>query len=376
MDHRLAKRLLLAGCGMVLAVIAAEVALRALGLPRTYLRHSEPEQFLFVGAGTTNAFYVNRPSSRIRFVYDGNPRGYFGLENEIDHEVNGAGFRALTEYKVDKPEHTLRVAFLGDSFTFGEGVRFQDTYPEAAAAALRQAAGAGRVLFECPNFGVGGYNTAQELQLLRQIVLPLQPDAVVLGVTLSDAEPPLFTVDPRDGQPVRRPQEAAAVPEGEDAAQPPNLLFGSRVARAVWLGAHRRETARRTIAYYRALYGQGSPGWQTNREAMRQFVATCGDQGIPCVVILFPVLLDLGDRYPFQKIHDAIAANLTGLPVAFVDLLPLLRGRNAAALWVHPTDQHPNEIVHGIAGKAAAAALMKDKVFQQHMAACRASGGR
>ena len=32
--------------------------------------------------------------------------------------------------------------------------------------------------------------------------------------------------------------------------------------------------------------------------------------------------------------------------IEYVDLLSQFRGRNEEALWVHPTDQHPNHIGH------------------------------
>ena len=35
-----------------------------------------------------------------------------------------------------------------------------------------------------------------------------------------------------------------------------------------------------------------------------------------------------------------------------VDLLPAFAGHDGPELWVHPTNQHPNEAGHAIAGRA------------------------
>jgi len=47
----------------------------------------------------------------------------------------------------------------------------------------------------------------------------------------------------------------------------------------------------------------------------------------------------------------------TGYDARLRDVLPLLKGRDVSKLWVHPTDQHPNERVHAVAGKLVAEAL-------------------
>ena len=83
----------------------------------------------------------------------------------------------------------------------------------------------------------------------------------------------------------------------------------------------------------------------------------CGESGIPCVVVMFPILHELSDRHPLADVHRQVGDAVRDAGAVFVDLLPLLKGRRAAGLWVHPSDQHPNEIVHRIAGAAVAEAL-------------------
>jgi hypothetical protein len=125
----------------------------------------------------------------------------------------------------------------------------------------------------------------------------------------------------------------------------------------VWQLSANRDRSRRIVAHYRALYEDGSPGWEQSRRALRQIIALCLEAHVPCYVLLFPVLYELSDSYPFRVIHEKIRAELEGLDVTLIDLFPHLKGHRAETLWVHPTDQHPNERVQRIAAEELAVAL-------------------
>jgi hypothetical protein len=350
--------------GTLVGLLLAELLLTVLDRPRFYKAHSFPPQFAsspFVSQGAP--MYVNLPSSRIRFVYDGNPRGYFGPANEVEHTTNQLGFRG-PEFAVSnrdgrlvatKPGGTVRMVFLGDSFTFGEGVRDEDTYPARTAALLQREHPSGSPRFEAYNLGVGGYNTTQELSLLEHLGLKLLPDCVVLGYVLNDAEAPLFEVDPWTNR-IRR--ASRAVEEGAGDPVPPDRSpYQLRTVQLLWQLAANRDRSRRTVAHYRALYQDGSPGWQESRRALRQIIARCHEARVPCYVLLFPILYELSDAYPFQALHEKIRAEVEGLDATLIDLFPRLKGQRAERLWVHPADQHPNEQVQRIAAEELSAAL-------------------
>jgi hypothetical protein len=370
---KFAKFTLLAAAGLLLGLLAVEVALRVMKYPRFYKAHSSPPQFAFVDMSRTNAIYVNTPSTRIRFVYDGNPRGYFGADNEVDHLVNSAGFRG-PEFVLMKPSNTLRIACLGDSFTFGEGVRFEDTYAERAASLLRAHLAGHAATAESFNFGVGGFNTEQELSALRNFALRVDPDVVVVGYTLNDPEPFLFQIDPWSGRPVRRPRELA-IPEGlSDALPPTDTLYGSRIAQLCWQRQARQELTRKTVGYYQQLFLPDSDGWQRSRLALRAIIGTCQVRRIPCIVLLFPVLYRLDDSYPFLAAHQLVKQEVASANGICVDLFPLLKGRSGPALWVHPTDPHPNEVVHAIAAEALSAQIARTPRYRELLQAPAGEG--
>lgn len=106
-------------------------------------------------------------------------------DDELIGRINAQGFRG-DDFTLQKKAGVRRIACLGDSFTFGHGVRQEDAYPSQMEAILNAAAGV--KAFEVLNFGVGGYNTKQEAILLEEKVLPYDPDLVILQYMFNDTE--------------------------------------------------------------------------------------------------------------------------------------------------------------------------------------------
>ena len=329
--------LLLAG-SLLVAAAGAEIVLRLLGVPRHYHAHSHPPQFQ--PRPDTSYLYVNLPGTRIRFVYDGDPRGAFTSGRFVDHWTNSLGFRG-DEFPADKPLDTERFVFLGDSFTFGEGVRQSDTLPEQfrRAPILRQVF-PGRDI-QALNLGVGGYNTAQEAALLREVGMRLRPDWVIVVYCLNDAEPALFTKAP-SGHLIRRDREAD-IPENLATPEIPSPYSRLHLTQLAYAAAAKRSLTRRTIAHYRALYAEGNPGWNDARRALEEIGEIGRAAGVRVTVAIFPVLFKLDSGYPFRDLHEKIAAAVRAAGLDSLDLLPAFADSSGPELWVHPTDQHPNE---------------------------------
>jgi hypothetical protein len=354
----LPKRLLLSFGALVSALIVVEIALKVAGLPRIYEPHSDAVQFAFTNLGTPeNPFYVNYPG-RITFRYDGNPRGYFGEENEIHHDVNPSGFRGPAVGP--KSDGSFRIVFLGDSFTFGEGVRNEDTFAEEAARQLRKQ----RHPVEPCNLGVGGYNTSQSLFMLKQMGLGMNPDVVVVGYTLNDAEPPLFRIDPESGQSVRRDRESRITAEATASKPPKGFIYRFRIAQLAWHVTRQRKMTTQTIEYYRSINKPGEEGRIESERALREIISICRERDIPCIILLFPLLFDLSDDYPFESSHERIRKLAEESDAVVIDMLPSLRGRKSHDVIVHPTDQHPNETVHKLAGSLLAETISTLESFK------------
>ncbi len=93
--------------------------------------------------------------------------------------LNDEGFRSAP-FATDKRPGVLRIACIGDSWTFGMNVSQDLTYPARLAAMVKDA--------EVMNFGILGYTSFQGLQLLKTRVLDLNPDVVVIGFGMNDSD--------------------------------------------------------------------------------------------------------------------------------------------------------------------------------------------
>jgi hypothetical protein len=165
MLKKFASRLLLLGISVVLTLVFAEMVLRiahigypSLGGKLLFLR-PDPYTGLLLKPGVSVQAYI---------------------ENPVTVRTNSAGFHDR-EHSKQKPPNTFRVAVLGDSFTEALQVPIEKTF---SSALERELAGCPELKgknVEVMNFGVSGYGTAQELQMLRHYAWDYSPDLVLLA---------------------------------------------------------------------------------------------------------------------------------------------------------------------------------------------------
>jgi hypothetical protein len=96
-------------------------------------------------------------------------------------EFNGDGLRDRS-HAVEQPEGVARVAFLGDSVTFGHGLEPGEAYPQVLQALLEEE---GRPV-EVLSAALWGWSTRQERIAYERLVRRYRPERVVVAVCLND----------------------------------------------------------------------------------------------------------------------------------------------------------------------------------------------
>ena len=99
--------------------------------------------------------------------------------------LNSEGYRN-GEIARPKPPGTVRIACIGDSWTFGMNVDQDRSYPSRLAVHLRD--GRPPMNADVVNYGVLGYTSFQGLQLAKTRVFDLQPDIVAIGFGMNDSD--------------------------------------------------------------------------------------------------------------------------------------------------------------------------------------------
>lgn len=335
--------------GTVVALLLGEAVFRILGL-----KVPEAGRIFRISNGA-NLQFPGRAGHTIIDLYNSNPRGVFPVDlndeatrrglirqkfTRVDEArktnpygivftYNSRGFRDRDF--VPKPPGTKRIVFIGDSFTEAQGV-----VESASAVRLVEALLGRHGPVETWNLGVRGHDFP-DLEALVDAALELAPDAVIYGMVLNDGEHD-------DDLHSRWPRVNDWIMVRQDA--PSWLERRSYLANFVSNRYELMMVSRDTTAWYRALYSDvNRDGWGRTRVALRRMQARCRERGASFGVGLWPLLvgLETGGTYPFEAAHAQIKKGVERIGIPFLDLLPTLRGRDSASLWVHSSDLHPNE---------------------------------
>jgi len=359
-----ARMALLAG-SILLALLAAELCVRAAGIrvpPRgdqsMSLIRSVPEEAV-PGLG-----YELIPGATAVATYPG-----AGDEpgREVRYAINSLGFRG-PETTEAKPPGTVRVIAVGDSFTYGTGVDDADTWPRLLEAELRaRAARSGaEQRVEVLNWGVPAYNTRQELAQLKHKVARFAPDLVVWCVYINDASGERRGQD--DGAPREHPWEARMVERlgltsgrfAEGARRTPaqaRMMAWRERSRLCDLVASKLNgwlTARLTTRGYLADWAEGSPGRAMVESSLPQAAVLARVHGFDLVTVMYPDLPSLAGDYDFAEQHAFVGELCAKAGIEFHDLTGVFVGRDPASLQAHAHDKHPNGLANRLAAKVLA----------------------
>jgi hypothetical protein len=187
------------------------------------------------------------------------------------------------------------------------------------------------------NFGVGNYNTQQELALFRDVGIKVKPDIIVLLYFINDAEP-IPTYD-----------QTSWLKEHSEA----------------WIVLdYRLDTLRRQFGvqpdwkhYYRDLYQPDAPGWIKTQQSLAGFATMAREMGVPLIVFNIPELRELRP-YPFADVTAKVRSIVESQKVPFVDLLPAVENLEPESLWVAASDPHPNSTADIALSKAMVPEIM------------------
>jgi lysophospholipase L1-like esterase len=339
----LVKRLLLSLCSTLLVLMVLEIVARLVCEDDLYPPPREDVASPLPGCRGQHVPFGFIPLARISSVYPDDPRGYFDEGNVINHDFNSAGWRDR-EHTLAKPPNTYRILGLGDSYLYGQGVRFEDICLTRLGGRMA-AEGRPGISIEAINAGLSGMNTANERDLLLERGLRYDPDLVIVHFVLNDVEPKLMLFS-------ERPQVEFWIQYLSTYQEPDWLSEYS----TLWGWARQRYLLlTRSNAYIDSClenYFEDGSKWEFCRDALSDITRICRERDIGLLVVIFPFLCDLDDDYPFRRIHDQVSTHCDSTGVQVLDLFETFRGRDAQDLWVHRVDPHPNETAHRLAAEA------------------------
>ncbi len=278
----------------------------------------------------------------LRFVFrhaatSGNARDFVGQHGPAPAiRVNNVGFR---DRDVPPKSDKYRIAVVGDSFTWGQGVEEKDRFSDL----IEQALGTGYEVF---NFGRPGDNMPEHLDVLAQ-ALAIQPDFVLLQLYINDWETASM----------ERPRSKPLLPESWDRVlERRSILYD--LLRNQWDAVQEKIGVTDSYAKYmeRNLKDPNAPNAKQAYGQLAEFIDRARAAHVDVGVVLFPAPDSLGPRgrdYPFGYLHQGTARVCADQQTPFLDLLPTYSTvDDPTTLWVSPFDAHPNAMSNRMAADA------------------------
>ncbi len=280
---------------------------------------------------------------------------------DVTYEVNAQGFRSRYDFAAPSspPPVTRRIAFLGDSFTFGSGVREEETFVaqverELANSDTERGASENPQEIQALNYGLGGFGVDQMALALEHYALPWGADLVVISFIRNDLdrslssyrkghvwlEKPAYHLE--GGDLVRTTVENRPGPVVSWFAQ--DFRLGRLWRKAAGSLANRWPIGKR---------------WRLNRALFARLRDACSAAGVPLLVVHIPV-----NRHAPAPLY---ARQFEDLGIDFLDLAPLLPA-NADELY-YPHDHHFTPAGHRFAGREIARAIVTRGLLPPHAAA-------
>jgi hypothetical protein len=248
---------------------------------------------------------------------------------------NALGFRER-EFNSRKLPGKLRIAVIGDSFAYGQGISRAERFSDVLEADLRKRGNVAEVL----NFSRPGAETVDHIEILKTHVLGIDPDFVLLQ---------WFTNDPLGREKSGAPEYYPLIPSKS----------ASR-----WL---HRNSGLYHLAYGAWVRTQAAMGWKDSYEGyvrrrlddpnsadslrskgeLTEFIELAKANKIGVGIVAFPTL---SHDQPFSFLIDRVLRVCEDQEIPCLDLRPEFRDHlPISSLHVNRLDKHPSALAHRIA---------------------------
>ena len=304
---------------LVFSVFLAEILLRA------YKNH----QYKLGVNNWRNRIWLLMPESPRVFRIAPNVKVYVKKTNWT-LITNQDGFRGRPLN--DKYPGAKRILVIGDSYVFGWGVNTNQIFTSILEEKLNLKYQRKKYLVF--NAGVPGYNTEQEYYLLESIISTAQPDVVILGYVVNDAE-----MQANVPPPPREVYKFIKLWLIEDIKE----ILNKRVFKKRIMHSNKR----RHIFDYNLGFNEESPKWKESKDALFKIFKLCETYKAHLIVVTIPDFTqNFDERYAFKIIHEQVKNWSDEINIEHLDMLEYFEGKDHELYWIPAEQGHPNAKAH------------------------------
>jgi len=250
---------------------------------------------------------------------------------------NEQGFweRSLAAFeKTDRRNKGLVIAVVGDSFTWGQGIKGnKHRFTEQLEEKLNASSSEGKRIAVL-NFGRGGADTRQEIQIVREAVAKIHPDIVIICYLSNDIDSGSFA---------GHWEKYGDTGEKLSSITPTVNYFYWRFIGLLKYHHIGRKYMESLVEAY-----NNPKTFQKHQDELRTLITEIKAMGAqPIFVILpFPQMWKLFPKSTRDDIYNHIAASLRQEQVPVIDLSYMEEKYPLEKFQVNSADAHPNEKMH------------------------------
>ena len=259
-----------------------------------------------------------------------------------------------------------RIAFVGDSSSFGWGVEYRQSYPEIFRTRIETSLGRPVAL---RNYSVPGYNSEQELALFLQRIAPDKPDVMFVHHDPNDSDP--------IGLGFGMTADYLAPEYGDNLLSSALWKLASRELRIRWNQRAFEYDNKVTVMAGNII---GGSLYDRHLKALESLSAAAKSLNLPVIAILFDGRVAIDDHYVdseiYQVQHRGLQQRLEHMGFLVLDLFPFhqeqlrqLGWKDLTPAWRSPGDAHPNPHGHRMIAEALTAYVMSQPELLSRLAA-------
>jgi lysophospholipase L1-like esterase len=286
-------------------------------------------------------------------------RNHYLSGKDVVMDINSLGFRGA-DIPQKKKDHEMRILVLGDSITWGAYLQEDEVFVERAQAYLN--ARRDRRTADFINAGVENIGIEDEISILQEKGLAIQPDVVVLAFYLNDSLHPWDFTRETAGQGWLRRNSVLAETLYRNIKL--RLWMKQKGTRRYgwWYDeinqkydwANKRDDFMRLAASLEDDFGAAwnDASWAVIDKGLDRLQAIAAEHAFDVLVVAFPVSYQVYANFLEDRPQQVMKEKALSRGFHYLDVLPLLRQHRDQDLFFDHC--HPREYTNDIIGRAIA----------------------
>ncbi len=308
--------------------------------------------FLLVG---TIIFLLLIAEIALRVVYyDKTTSHDFGPTQRFNYnyvQLNNEGFRDK-DYSITKPDGVKRIIGLGDSYTYGWGIKnINDSYLKVLEKRLNE-----NGKYEVMNFGLPGRDTKGELEILKNNALKYNPDLIVIGYLPNDMKNVDKEIKEYEWKEIKLPFHFWLR----------NYFYLYFFLETQYNKILEKFNYKETYYSYLTKVLNSKVNKEYNKQFFREISEISKEKGMKVLVVVFPMIYNL-QNYSYTEADNFVKGAADENDFYFLDLLDTYKKYKESELVLSRFDAHPNEFAHKLAADAIYEKLKEENLISQDL---------